>query len=201
MAATFIRFQEHYESPRFRGKIFSRTQYKNWYRTEKNGHFSYYEDWTGFNIPSYVFRPFYDGDVRFKTDREIRLLEEFKELYLSGSKFYVIGAPAGAVSTLNHEIAHGLYYTNPTYKKSVDEVLESIDLAPIYRWLSSLGGYHDSVLADEAHAYLGTGDNHDALFLKMGIDPTLYKDAIQRLQVLFRQYYQPTSHLNSLSLL
>lgn len=49
LASTFLRFQEHYESPEFRGKIFTLDEYKEWYMTNspnsiKKGIFTYYED-------------------------------------------------------------------------------------------------------------------------------------------------------------
>lgn len=64
LASTFVRFQEHYESPEFAGKTFSLEEFKEWYiknseKGRETGEFTYYEDWSGFNIPSYVMRPFY----------------------------------------------------------------------------------------------------------------------------------------------
>jgi hypothetical protein len=66
LASTFLRFQEHYESPEFAGKVFTLDEYKNWYinhspRASKDGVFTYYEDWNGFNIPSKILKPFYGG--------------------------------------------------------------------------------------------------------------------------------------------
>lgn len=57
LASTFLRFQEHFESPSFKGKIFSLDDYKRWYikhspNGQKTGEFTYYSDWSGFNIPS-----------------------------------------------------------------------------------------------------------------------------------------------------
>lgn len=68
-AATFLRFQEHYESPEFRGKIFTLEEYQRWYiahspRGQTTGAFTYEEDWTGFNIPSEILDPFYRREIR-----------------------------------------------------------------------------------------------------------------------------------------
>ncbi|HVY01919.1 MAG TPA: hypothetical protein VHA12_04110, partial [Candidatus Nanoarchaeia archaeon] len=66
LTSTFLRFQEHYESPKFRGKIFSLEEYKKWYisnspKGKETGKFTYYEDWSGFNIPGHVLEPFFQG--------------------------------------------------------------------------------------------------------------------------------------------
>ena len=60
LAATFLRFQEHYESPKFRGRIFDWEEFMDWY-AEQKGKFSYLQDWSGFNLPSPVFEPFRSG--------------------------------------------------------------------------------------------------------------------------------------------
>ncbi|MEK7106247.1 MAG: ABC transporter ATP-binding protein, partial [Patescibacteria group bacterium] len=57
LASTFLRFQEHYESPKFRGQFFSLEEFMDWY-AEEYGNFTYYKDWTGFNIPSYILKSF-----------------------------------------------------------------------------------------------------------------------------------------------
>jgi hypothetical protein len=60
LSSTFLRFQEHYESPRFHGRVFSLEEYMDWYAT-RYGNFTYYQDWAGFNVPSTAFRPFLCG--------------------------------------------------------------------------------------------------------------------------------------------
>src|SRR5512138_554281 len=60
LASTFLRFQEHYESPRFRNRIFSLEEFMDWY-AEKTGAFTYFTDWSGFNVPSSTFEAFYRG--------------------------------------------------------------------------------------------------------------------------------------------
>jgi len=154
LASTFLRFQEHYESPEFRGKFFSLDEYKKWY-TEMKGGFTYYTDWSGFNIPSHILNPFLEGRFDPLSEREQIFLEHFKEMR---HPFYIIGLSRDldsekAKTTLMHEKAHGLYYTKPDYKKMVDEVLGKYDLSLIKDWLRSMSGYHESVLDDESHAY------------------------------------------------
>ncbi len=151
ITSTFLRFQEYYESPKFRGKIFSLEEYKQWYTAEK-GAFTYYEDWNGFNIPSHVLQPFYEGKFVPLSDKEKGFLELFKE---RTGIFYIIGTHGDAESeTLRHEIAHGLYYTVPEYRQEVDAVLAKVDTEAIRKHLLETSGYSEEVLQDEVHAYL-----------------------------------------------
>jgi hypothetical protein len=60
LTSTFLRVQEHYESPQFHGRIFTLEQYMDWYVAD-NGAFTYFQDWSGFNVPSTAFQPFYEG--------------------------------------------------------------------------------------------------------------------------------------------
>ena len=50
LASTFLRIQEHYESSRFRGRVFSLEDYMDWY-AGRFGAFTYYQDWSGFKRP------------------------------------------------------------------------------------------------------------------------------------------------------
>ncbi|MFC1774812.1 ABC transporter ATP-binding protein [Nanoarchaeota archaeon] len=151
ITSTFLRFQEHYESPEFRGKIFTLEEYKEWYSTIK-GSFTYYTDWHGFNIPSHILKPFYEGKFDPLSEKEKKLLGLFKD---KKGKFYIIGIHKGVPvsSLLNHEIAHGLFYTDEKYKDSVLEILSKYDIGDIKEKLRKSGGYHEDVLDDEVHAY------------------------------------------------
>ena len=52
LTQTMLRFQEHFESPKFRNKFFSLEEFKAWYiTTTPNNKFTYYSDWSGFNFP------------------------------------------------------------------------------------------------------------------------------------------------------
>jgi hypothetical protein len=158
LASTFLRFQEHYESPRFRGKVFTLEEYKEWYTQNspegrKTGEFTYYDDWDGFNIPSYVLTPFYQGKFDPLSRKEKTLLELLEE---ESKKFYVIGVfgePKRAEVTLKHEIGHGLFYTSPSYKEEVLRLTKQFDLRKLKRELQSTAGYHPDVMEDEIHAY------------------------------------------------
>ena len=163
LAKTFIRFQEYYESPEFRNKIFTLGQFKDWY-SKKYGAFTYYSDWDGFNIPSHVLQPFVKGLFDPLTDEEKNMLECFK--YRS-DKFYIIGVSEDSGDTLDHEICHGLYHTNDEYNGAVNKVLtaHAKDLSSIYDFLKRKG-YSPAVWKDEANAYIA--NNYD-YFIDEGV--------------------------------
>jgi len=93
LASTFLRFQEYYESPKFKGRIFRLEEYKKWYiknspQGQQTGKFTYYSDWNGFNIPSVVLKPFYEGKFNPLSQSEKELLKMFQN---KKEKFYIIG--------------------------------------------------------------------------------------------------------------
>ncbi len=163
VASTFLRFQEHYESPEFRGKIFSLEEFKRWYiqnspNGKQTGKFTYYFDWNGFNIPSSVLKPFYQGRFDPLSEQERKFLERFKDEL---EPFYVIGVhkeTKNLNSYLRHEIAHGLFFTDEDYRNEVLKLLSQFDTEHIKEELSSKAGYHEQVLDDEVHAHsIATG--------------------------------------------
>jgi len=152
LAATFLRFQEHYESPEFRGRVFTWEEFMDWYARTR-GKFSYLEDWGGFNIPDRVLRPFYDGAFDPLTGKEKKLLE-----LLRGVKppYYVIGTVNGGLNDMVHELVHGLFTTMPDYRRDVSGCLGRHDLTAARKILLKMG-YCREVLDDELNAYLTTG--------------------------------------------
>jgi hypothetical protein len=157
LANTMLRFQEFYESPKFHGTFFSREEFEKWY-AEKNGAFTYLTDWDGFNIPSTVFEPFLRGKFDPLSEQEWQLIEATAHLE---RPFYLIATSEDPdPTTLRHEIAHGLYATNPDYRAEVYMLMEGCQLAPIHRMLRP--GYHPAVWLDECHAYL-LANYHDVL--------------------------------------
>jgi len=150
--ATLLRFEEHYESPRFKGKIFTWEEYMDWYAKE-NGNFTYFSDWSGFNIPSWALLPFQKGKFNPLTKKEAAFLEMFRAV---DGKFYIIGAKKGNNEVILHEIAHGLFYIYPNYRKDVEKYLSSLNLKKMTKRLVE-EGYSESVALDELNAYLLTG--------------------------------------------
>lgn len=150
LTSTFLRVQEHYESPQFHGRIFTLEQYMDWYVAE-NGAFTYYQDWSGFNVPSTAFEPFYDGKFDPLTSKEKRLLGLFKNLQ---GRFYVIGIyDGGKKGTLTHELAHALFFIDEGYRKAVREAMRGYDTSSLERQLIK-AGYARHVVVDEVQAYI-----------------------------------------------
>lgn len=147
LAATFLRIQEHYESSRFRRRVFTLEEYMDWYAATF-GAFTYFEDWSGFNVPSSAFDPFLEGRFDPLLGKEARLLRRFRR---ERRPFYVIGISSDA--DLRHELAHALFFTRPAYRKAVLAAMRGYDTAGLRKSLGAMG-YHRSVLIDEAQAYL-----------------------------------------------
>jgi hypothetical protein len=147
LASTFLRVQEHYESSRFRNRVFSLEEYMDWYAAEF-GAFTYYQDWSGFNVPSSAFKAFHDGKFDPLLKKEERLLRLFRR---EPSPYYVIGIASEV--TLKHELAHALFFTRPGYRNAVLAAMHGYDTSALRNRLAKMG-YHRGVLVDEVHAYL-----------------------------------------------
>lgn len=159
LCRTFMRFQEHYESPypNIKGKIFSRNMFKETYKKDRKAdHFTYYTDWAGFNVPSYVFEPFYEGKFDPLLVCEQKLLDGLEQY--RGKKFYVIGSSLQDKGTIEHELSHALWYTNDEYREAQEEILEQMtpkSREAIRKWLLDMG-YCEDVVLDETCAYTVT---------------------------------------------
>lgn len=157
LAKMFLRFQEYYESPKFKGTIFTFKTFRKWY--SKRGKFTYYSDWGGFNVPGYVIDFFRTGAFNPLTPLEQKLLDAIP--VISDGQYYVIGAPPNSIDTKTHEIAHALYYLKPSYHKLVNKSLKLYNtrsrqaIKKVKDHLISIR-YDKSVLKDELHAWLMT---------------------------------------------
>ncbi len=161
LAQTLIRFQEHYESPfpDIRGKIFTLGMVRAKGGRKKPGVASYEggkhytAEWSGYNFPGSTLDPFIKGLFDPLTSIEQDIVEALR---YRQDRFYVIGTYGDddPGDTLNHEIAHALYYVNADYKAAVDSVLAPMDLAGIKQMLRDWG-YCEEVLDDEVQAYIG----------------------------------------------
>jgi hypothetical protein len=169
----FCRYQEFYESPykEIRGKHFTLEQYMDLYRTKNKKHsFTYPSDWSGYNIPSKTL--WKALDVFSKSERR-----EYDEIMSSiihscenyplrfdkprVKRWYLLGADSFDSSTMDHEISHGLYYTNKEYRKNCDSLISEIkkgDYNKMKKQLIKIGYADDSkIIDDEIQAYMSTG--------------------------------------------
>ena len=186
LCKTFMRFQEHYESPRFRDQVFTREQFKKWYAgTRASLEYTYEEDWAGFNIPSYILEPFYNGafDPLLQCEKDlIKLFEDKKD-----ENFYIIGSANGNLDTMRHEIAHGLWYTVEEYYDKQLAIVKSIPMIKRVALKNMLlvMGYCDQVIDDETHAYLLT--NYDSI-KRRGLNLDGLDEIRQQLVDVYNEY-------------
>ena len=169
MCETFCRFQEHYESPEFMGKVFTLGEFREWY-SEQYGAWTYYIDWHGFNIPDYILIPFKDGSFDPLSEKERNFLDKFR--YKKG-KFYIIGTSDFKPEALGHEICHALYYLDEEYKKEVDLIISKAD-KKADAWSNFENfllnkGYTAEVIDDEIQAFLSCNKEHMSQKYKLEI--------------------------------
>ena len=210
---TFLRVQEYYESPNpdFRGKHFNIWDYIEWYSRTKKGAFTYAFDWSGFNIPLPIAWECYEGKdkepkkgyngVRSLPDTWKSKWDEtmkdiiwtvqsrmFNKKSRRDMNAYIIGAKDTENSTFQHEVAHGLYYTNKEYRELMDEITQTIPLNHYLKFRSNLlkMGYTESVVDDEIQAYLSWGWDY-AKFSK-GVPKTICKQLNKEYRKVFDTY-------------
>lgn len=178
MSNAFMRFQEHYESPKYRGKIFDKPEFMQWY--EKKYGTDYLEDWGGFNLPDYAFNQFVAGDFNPLDELELELMEHV--LGIKADKYYVIGAVKGDKDVIKHESAHGMYYLSRQYREIALALMESYDTKAIQKHLLE-NGYCKEVLMDEVHAYTLI----EKQYLK---DECLWTNEIHQLSNILNKHYE-----------
>lgn len=181
LTKTMLRFQEHFESPKFRNKIFSLEEFKTWYiaQPENKGKFDYYSKWSGFNFPSKILKPFYEGQFDPLTAEEKTLLDTLRD---EQGKFYVIATFNN--EDLKHETAHARFHIDAKYRKEVKRIVKTVDTKPICKILKEMG-YDKSVWVDEVHAYMLEDDDYFVKEFKVNIDD--YREARKQLEEIYRR--------------
>ena len=174
-AMLFCRYQEFYESPykKFRNKYFTWMEYMRFYKDVwKKKTFTYPEDWSGYNIPSNILQiahhifcgeTEYDNimnDIYWYCVSDIQKKNEGKDV-----DWYLIGASSKDLRTLDHEIAHGLYFTNRDYKKDTNKLIKEIKPThydKLKKKLIKMGYVSDKkIINDEIQAFMSTGLYND----------------------------------------
>jgi hypothetical protein len=183
-ARTFVRLQENYESPKFRNKIFTLAEFETWYKKFTNNEtFTYYKDWSGFNVPGHIVKRFYSGKFYPLSFEEQSILFKLDRHQVTG-RFYLLGYAYGDARVKKHEIAHGLYYTNRRYRREVDIQLSRFDMKahPVANYLRSFG-YHNAVVADEFHAWTLTEKEHVRI-------KDLWDGELEKLRIAIESIYE-----------
>ncbi len=160
MCSTLMRPQEFYESPfqNIRNRYFTHEEFMDTYAKHNNGKFTYFTDWSGFNLPGIILVSFFD---RFP-EKDLSRKEEFLRYILKNiiksldSKFYLIGAIKGDTETIDHELAHAFYYLDKEYKKDMDWITNEWCERNLFKQTLLEHGYDESVIMDEIQAYMTT---------------------------------------------
>lgn len=163
MCMYFLRYQEFYESAshKFRGKQFEIFDFMRWYATKYGkGVFTYPKDWDGFNLPSNIITDVWGLGLMDRNIYDYEMLRAWNSLNYkcNGESFYIIGAVNGS-NAIGHEIAHGLFYLQPEYKREMTKLVKSLPDAiktELRTHLKRLD-YTPKVYVDEMQAYMATG--------------------------------------------
>jgi len=171
LGMTFVRLQEFYESPEYKGKYFTLEEYMDyWIANQGNGVFNYPTVWSGFNVPGQVFLEWVNlFRPRMLRDKECQLLREVM-LNFDGNidvirNSYIIGVSNSSTKIqkkdiIGHEVAHALYKTSEKYKASCDALLAEVRVDKVANVYSNIMesrlikmGYCKDVIDDETQAY------------------------------------------------
>lgn len=173
LTKAFMRMQEFYESPfgdergSFRGRLFSRDEFKAAYAKENGtgtgyGEFSYYTDWNGFNVPGDVADKFME---LFTPDfMEEYMVAAIKQSREPGQPYYVIGTHSyGDTTTIDHELSHAFFHLDEFYRRGVMDMVTPLPSGFRRTVNDSLKemGYYEDVFDDELAAYLSTSNMYD----------------------------------------
>ena len=171
----FLRYQEFYESDSdsFRGKSFKWNDYIKFYKDKtKRDYFSYHEDYAGYNVPCDTIEAckakipdlnIYDMIMFSVTDTIKKLVGD--------SPYYLIGIDqdnGDDPSLIFHEVAHGLWFSDPDYKNKMTEQINNMDPKVKDKMIDKIKayGYGDNVYMDELQAYMATGLGSEMRLIK-----------------------------------
>lgn len=187
---TLCRMQEFYESP-YEHII---NQYFDWPTfldsyTPETGKFNYFELWQGFNVPGHAVIGFINHFEKDFSPREKKFVEAIVNSIDPEKKFYLIATKKGAEDTIQHEVAHAMYYGNAEYKKDMDKVTATLPQDFYNNFQATLLklGYNEVVTKDEIQAYLSTS-TPEYLMERFKTDGSEVIDQVQKMQAIFQQY-------------
>jgi len=164
---TFLRYQEFYEAAddRFREKKFTIAQFMAAYSKDNSGprtrYFSYPTDWSGFNIPADIIRQVRELGIDDPNHYD-SLMHGVYEMIQADTEgpAYLIGTYGRAKKSLDHELAHAMFYIDGAYQDRVLNVINGVSDSlreNLYKALRH-EGYTDKTIPDEIQAYITTGE-------------------------------------------
>jgi hypothetical protein len=98
---------------------------------------------------------------------------------VGSENFYLIGIDQSNgedPSLIFHEMAHGLWFANPSYKKEMSTIINEMNPSVKEKIFDKIkeAGYGDNVYEDELQAYLSTGVDGSMRRIK-DIKPEIFK--------------------------
>ena len=182
-ARVFMRYQEFYESDSdsFRGKGFKWQDYTKFYKEKtKKDYFSYHEDWAGYNMPCTSIESCIAKipDLNYYDLIMFSVVDTIKQ-QVGSDDYYLIGIDQSNgedPSLIYHEVAHGLWFSDPIYKAKMTRVINNMDERVKNQMLKKIQGYGygDNVYDDELQAYMSTGLGSEMKWIR-GIKPEMIK--------------------------
>lgn len=161
MCMTFLRYQEHYESPRFAGRKFTLAQYMSWYVKDqsKDGSFSYPQDWGGFNLPVDVIKRVRDLGIDDPNHYDDLMHYVYTTISAQCDGAYLIGV-TGDGDLDGHEMTHAMFTIDDNYRATVLSTLDEWPaLVDDLKRIILDNGYAEVTVLDEINAYITTGDH------------------------------------------
>jgi hypothetical protein len=192
LCQSMMRLQEFYEcvDPVIKGQYFTFEEFIHHF-TKENGEFEYSKIWSGFNVPSDIINKWYamfNARLQGLTAKEYQV---FSKLFLivDGSKpWYLIAtAKNNSKNIIRHEIAHGRFSVNESYKNACLELISEIDLDDKQFMVRSLHEmtYNAEFNDDEIQAYLSTSSNKEIEFWFGKLKPKT-KEVVKKFKKLYK---------------
>ena len=192
LALTFFRIEEFYESPLsgLNGRKFSVFDFL-YQSMDIHGNIDYFSFWAGFNFPGQVVKDWWNIHADW-TPYEEDLIRYIRLNVDINEKFYVIGALEKDTETIDHELAHALWYMDRDYMTEIDKLnnemifFHSKEIEKIKSYLLSIG-YSENVFYDELQAYLIT-EPKENLITDFNVNYKELKPIIKRYKKIFTNY-------------
>jgi hypothetical protein len=124
---------------------------------------------------------------------EYQLISLVKDRLDLEQKYYVIGTLMDDANTIDHEIAHALYYMNIEYKNEMAELIKEFQTNHIEDYdrmcsiLTNVRQYGNNVLFDEIQAYMAT-ESKKELIKDFGINYSDCRKIIKKFQKVLQKY-------------
>ncbi len=163
------RFQEYYENPVLKGKVFTRLDLQDWQP-------DYYIQWSGCNFPPYVINELRDNPA-WNLDRH-----EKDALSNMGNKYTIgVNREDEMEKVILHERAHALFSHSEEYRNLIHGfILKNLaSTADAFKNLTE-AGYHNDVLADEMQAYLISDTNRFDIDRDNEVYRPLYEEIVSK---------------------